>query len=298
MIAGFWRLTAMRLALSPLTMLLIFIPLAHGQSGPAVHDARLTLTEGASDSNPATRREVALALGLTGQHEPANELLRKLMSDRDVEVQVAAIGSVADLQAREFLPQLKTALDDDVPEVAFAAAKSLWAMHDPSGKEALLAVLDGDKRARSGFFARKYRGLMRAFSTPKGAILFAVDQGAGLVPFPGVGAGVSALQSLFSEKDFSARASVAIDLARAPGAETRDVLVSALGDDDWAVRAAAAQALGMRNDARLRGDLLPLLHDGNSKVRFRAAASYLRLSGLAGHADRAPATGSGRQSSH
>ncbi len=72
---------------------------------------------------------------------------------------------------------------------------------------------------------------MRAFSSPKGAILFALNQGIGFVPLPGVGEGFSALQALFFESDFSPRASVAIRLAQDKDSETRAALIDALSDN-------------------------------------------------------------------
>jgi HEAT repeat protein len=254
--------------------------LAFGQTAEPVRDARETLANGAAHSNPDHRREVALALGLLSERDRSSELLKTLVADSDVEVRVAAIGSIADLRAKKFVPDLTSALNDDVPEVAFAAAKSLWTLGQPVGKQALLAFLEGDRKAQSNYFRRKYRNMMRAFSSPKGAILFALNQGIGFVPLPGVGAGFSALQSLFFEADFSPRASVAIRLAQDKSPETQAALIDALSDKDWSVRAASAQAIGMRNDPALRKHLVPLMHDDSSRVRYRAAASYLRLNHL------------------
>jgi HEAT repeat protein len=250
--------------------------LASGEN--PVLEARKVLSDGAANASPDLRREVALALGLLGLHDPAVKLLKSLVADNDVPVRVAAIGSVADLRDHTFIPELNTALNDDVPEVAFAAAKSLWSLGQKQGKEVLLAVLEGDRKAKSSYLRREYRNTMRAFSTPKGAILFAINQGIGFVPLPGVGAGYSALEALFFETGFSARASVAIRLAQDRSREVREALIGALSDSDWSVRAAAAQAIGMRNDPSLRQELLPLIRDNKPQVRYRAAASYLRLS--------------------
>jgi len=246
----------------------------------AADKARTVLNDGAADSNPHHRREVALALGLLRQGDPSTDLLRKLVSDHDVQVRVAAIASIADLHGTNFIPELNRALDDNVPEVAFAAAKSLWSLGQPIGKQVLLAVLEGDRKARSNYFRRKYRRMMRTFSSPRGAILFALTQGVAFVPVPGAGEGLSALQALFFESGFSPRASVAIRLAQDRGPEVQAALIDALSDGDWSVRAAAVQAIGMRNDPGLRDHLVPLMHDDSSHVRFRAAAAYLRLSSM------------------
>lgn len=169
-------------------------------------------------------------------------------------------------------------MGDSVPEVAFGAAKALWALKQPEGKDALLSVLEGETMARSNYFRLKYRNMIRAFSTPKDALLFTLNQGIGFVPLPGIGEGFSALQALLWETDFSPRASVAILLAKERDATTGNTLVAALADGDWSVRAAAAQSIGMRGQPALRSRLVPLFADDNSKVRYRAAASFLRLS--------------------
>ncbi len=261
----------------------LFAAVAPAQAASPVEQARHVLADGVADSNPGHRREVALALGLLQGRDPSIELLRRLVADNDVQVRVAALASIADLHDTRFLGELNTALEDNVPEVAFAAAKSLWSLGQPIGKEVLLAVLEGEQKARSNYFRRKYRGTMRAFSTPKGAILFALNQGIGFVPLPGVGEGFAALQALFFESDFSPRASVAIRLAQDRDVKTQTALSDALSDDDWSVRAAGAQAIGMRNDPALRDRLVPLIHDDSSRVRYRAAASYLRLSNMQKH---------------
>jgi HEAT repeat protein len=267
-----------------------FLLVQSGSGQTAVHEARAreVLKQGTEDDDPAVRREVALAVGLLSHKDPSVSLLRNLFTDGDVQVRIAAIGSSADLQDVTAIPLLKEKLEDPVPEVAFAAAKALWSFHQPTGKEALLSVLEGETDARSNYFRRKYRGLRRAFSTPKGALLFALNQGMGFVPIPGIGEGFSALQSLFSDSDFSPRASVALMLARERDDATREALLRALGDDSWPVRAAAAQAIAMRNQASLRLKLLPLFEDGNSKVRYRAAAAFLRLARISSDASPRP----------
>ena len=48
-----------------------------------------------------------------------------MLDDKDVEVRLAAITSLVDLKNKSTAETLKKALDSDVPEVSFAAAKAL-----------------------------------------------------------------------------------------------------------------------------------------------------------------------------
>ena len=76
-----------------------------------------------------------------------------------------------------------------MPEVSFAAARSLWALDDPDGKKALLSILSGESKASSGYFAKQKRDALRMMHTPKPMFLFALKTGAGFAPVPGLGAG-------------------------------------------------------------------------------------------------------------
>src|SRR5262249_29991892 len=134
-----------------------------------------------------------------------------------------------------------------VPEVSFAAAKALWALKDPAGKEVLLSVVQKETKAKSGMVTAHMRDTMRKLKTPKSAILFAFRQGAGLVPLPGFGEGMGALESLMSDAEFSARANAVLLLARDEDAATRDAIRDGLTDTDWSMRAAALQIIALRN---------------------------------------------------
>jgi HEAT repeat protein len=239
------------------------------------------LVNGLHDRDPNRRKEAALALGLMGPREEASHLLLPLLSDQDVQVRIAAIGSLVDLHDSGAVPELKKSLQDPVPEVEFAAAKALWTFKNELGTEALLAILEGRRQARSNFMRREFREIRRSFSTPKGSLELALNYGIGFVPFPGIGAGYAALEDLIWQKGFSPRASVALLLAKDKNPATSRALVDALSDGDWSVRAAAAQAIGLRNEPEMRRHLVPLLSDRNSRVRYRAAAAYLRLGEIA-----------------
>lgn len=271
-------------------VLFLTLPLSTAVSNE-VERARSILSTGTQDGNPENRKEAVLAIGLIGKQERATELVVPLLDDSDVQVRVAAIATVTDLADRRALSRLKKKLDDPVPEVAFAAAKALYAFKDPDGREALLGVLEGERSATSNPIRSQFRQMVRMFHTPKTAMLYAFRQGIGMVPVPGLGAGVGALESLLWNSDLSPRGSAALLLAKDKDPEARRALIEALSDGNWSVRASAAQAIALRNDPGLRSALVPKLSDDDRRVRYRAAAAYLRLANLANRRPAAKSAG-------
>jgi HEAT repeat protein len=244
----------------------------------STHDRASTLLNiSLKDKNPDTRMHAVQALGLVSPSEPYLSQLEAMLDDKDVLVQLATITSLVDLKNQRTVPTLLKALDSNVPEVSFAAAKALWALEDPSGHEALVAVLSGDSKTSSGFITKQKRDALRMLHTPQTLFLFAVTMGANFTPVPGLGAGVSSLQGLLSDPSVSGRAATALLLSGDKDPEVVLALRDALTDSDWSVRAAAVHALALRNDYALVGDLIPLLDDKKEAVRDRAAAGFLRL---------------------
>jgi HEAT repeat protein len=196
-------------------------------------------------------------------------------------VRQAVVASLADVKNERATAALRKALEDTVPEVSFAAAKALWARHDRDGRAALLAVLEGESKSSSNFFSKQKRDTLRMMHTPRTTFLFAVQQGAGFIPFPGVGEGVASMQGILASSGVLGRASAALLLGADRDPATIEALKDALSDKDSSVRAAAVHSISLRNDPALKRELEPLLQDGNEAVRLRAAAGYLRLSAIA-----------------
>jgi HEAT repeat protein len=164
--------------------------------------------------------------------------------------------------------------------VSFAAAKALYELGDPAGKQALLSVLSGETKASSGFLTKQMREAMRMMHTPRATFIFALRQGIGFAPVPGLGVGITSLQQLLSDPGVSGRASAALLLSRDPRRDTLQALRRALSDRDWSVRAAAVHALALRNNSALQPDIARLINDENQAVRLRAAAAYLRFDAI------------------
>src|ERR1700730_16515352 len=242
--------------------------------------ARGFLEDSLKDRNPETRKHAVQALGLVSAREPYLSELEAMLDDKDVEVRLATITSLVDLKSGRTAPALRKALDSDVPEVSFAAAKALGPLNEPLGREALISVLSGDTKTSSGFITKQKRQALRMLHTPKTMFMFAIQQGANFAPIPGLGAGVSSLQGILSDPSVSGRAATALLLSMDKDPDVLPALQDALSDKDWSVRAAAVHAIALRNDPALESDLIPLLEDNKEAVRVRAAAGYLRLESI------------------
>src|SRR5262249_23964841 len=148
-----------------------------------------------------------------GPQQPHLGQIQSMLIDKDMEVRLAAITSLVDVRTDSTVPQLKDMLGDEVPEVAFAAAKALWALGQPEGKEALLLVLSGETKTSSGFISKQKRDLLKMTHTPKSMFLTAARVGVAFAPVPGLGFGISSLQSILSDPGLSGRAATALMLA-------------------------------------------------------------------------------------
>ncbi|HZU27001.1 MAG TPA: HEAT repeat domain-containing protein [Bryobacteraceae bacterium] len=246
------------------------------QTSP-IEECRQTLETALHDRNPDIRKLAVVALSLAGSRAPYLSMLEGALGDNDVEVRLAAVASLSDLNGKASTQALHKALADPVPEVSFAAAKALWARQDPAGRQALLSVLSGDAKTSSNYFTKEKRDALRMVHTPKTMFLFAVKQGVGFAPVPGLGEGIASMQALLSDPGMSGRATAALLLGKDKSPATTEALRDALSNKEWGVRAAAVHALALRDDPSLTSAVLPLVHDKSEPVRLRAAAAYLRL---------------------
>jgi HEAT repeat protein len=263
-------------------LLIVSAALAWATPASAATDAQCTeLLQHALDArNPETRKQAVVALSLASSQGPLFAQLEQMLQDKDVEVRQAVVASLAEVKLKSATAALHKALEDEVPEVSFAAARALWARHDPAGRSALLAVLSGESKSSSNFLTKQKRDALRMMHTPRTTFLFALRQGMGFVPVPGLGEGIASMQGILTDSGVSGRASAALLLGADKDPATLDALKDALQDNDASVRAAAVHSLSLRNDPRLKKALEPLLEDTKEPVRLRAAAGYLRLSAI------------------
>ena len=257
---------------------------ATGTDTSAVENhARDIISKALQDKNPDTRKLAAAALSLGGSHEPFLSELETLLGDKDVEVLLATVASLADLKTKRATDDLHRALDLDVPEVSFAAAKALYALGDRTGKATLLSVLAKEAKSSSGFLTVQKREALRMVHTPKAMFVFVVKQGIGFAPLPALDQGISSMEGILSDPGVSGRAMAALLLGKESDQATLEALREALDDKDASVRAAAVHSLALRNEPVLQNDLVSLLDDRSESVRVRAAVGYLRLQWIRDH---------------
>lgn len=252
------------------------------QARAATNDDCLRILQQAlKDKNPDTRKEAVVALSLAVSRGPLLPELISMLDDKDVAVRLATVTSLVEVKNKQSHDALSRALADKVPEVRFAAAKALWSLRDTQGEEALLAVLQGETKGRSGLITREKREAAHMLHTPRVLLLYVLIQGVGFAPVPGLGEGVASMQSLLLDPKFSSRANAALLLGNDKDPAVVDALRDGLKDKDWSLRAASAHSLALRNDPSLQSALEPLLNDQKQAVRLRGAAGYVRLSSFA-----------------
>jgi HEAT repeat protein len=245
--------------------------------------ARDLLKRGMADSNPERRKLVAVSMSLAGPDTDASPLLIEAIHDKDVQVGVAACASLGEMKEKRAIPALQQALDGEIPEVSFAAARALLEIGDPAGEDAVIQVLAKQKKTSSGLITREKRDATHMLNDHPGLIKYAAKEGIGFAPIPGLGIGMASAHELMKNSGISPRALAALLLARQKDDESLDALRDALGDNDWSVRSAAVHSVALRDRPDTLSDLAPLLDDKKPEVRFRAAAAYLRLEKLGSH---------------
>jgi HEAT repeat protein len=240
------------------------------------------LQQALDSKNPDTRENAVVALSLANRGALFERLIQ-MLDDPDVQVRVAAVASLSEQKTQEATGALKKALRDRTPEVSFTAAKALYQLGDPEGKEALLAVLDRQSKTASDYLTTERRQAMRMMFTPRTTLLLMAREGVGMAPVPMLGTGINSLHAILSNPDVSGRATAALLLGKERDAQTVAALKDALHDKDWHVRAAAVHSLALQNDPAVKPDLEPLLEDAHEEVRLRAAAAWKRLSAIEQH---------------
>jgi HEAT repeat protein len=235
------------------------------------------LEDSTQDRNPDVRKDAAEAMSLMRADDRVFLALESMLDDSDVTVRIAAVTSLGNFKDKKVLPLLEKALHDPTPEVDFAAAKVLFQLHDPRGKQFLLEVISGQSRATSNYFTKQERDALRLLHTPTKLFTTVVISAAGFAPVPGIGLGIASAQGILADNDSSARAAALLLLGRETDAATADEVRADLSDKEWSVRAAAVHVIATHPYRAFRSDLIPLLDDRRDAVRLRAAAAYLVL---------------------
>jgi hypothetical protein len=129
-----------------------------------------TLDKGIRDGDPAHREEAIAAIGTIGNVPEARQRVEQALMDKNVEVRQTAAGTLADMQARESIPTLQVAIDDNDPEVSFAAAKALWDLGDYSGRWVIQQVLEGELKDAPGPVEGPVRSAKKKLHSPPASL--------------------------------------------------------------------------------------------------------------------------------
>ena len=230
----------------------------------------------AADKGQEERIQAMAALGTMGTDSHAARLIGEAITGHDMDVRTAAVLAAAQTKNPEIIPKLRAALDDNEPQVAYAAATTLWKMRDDGGEDLLLAVVSGDRSDKLGLIKKERHKAAHDLHSPGAMAKIGIDQGAGffLGPF---GFGIKAIELIHKNGGDPNRA-VAVDLLAQQHTQTvHDALIDALSDHDVAVRAASVRGLAQWPGPETAKILLPLFTDDKLAVRLSAAAAYIRM---------------------
>ena len=229
---------------------------------PAATDALARLGDRGAQQGVRKR----LASPSAGERASAITLLAKVAPDavrpslgtfaeeRDLDVQLAAIQAIEDLQATEYTPELKRALEADVPLVRLSAAAALVRLGDAAGTPLMERALKsevGDARLIAA----------HAFSNGPTSV-WAPSVRSMLGPHTEIVRRLEAA-SLLLETDRAKAMAVIADATRDPNPAVRD-------------RATRVLAADPKADVAV---LWPLLRDDSPWVKIAAAGKLLELSG-------------------
>lgn len=256
-----------------LLLLLFVVPLS-GQV--LIDNSWKTLDRGLHDSNPAKRVQAVTAMGIMRPHPKSVALVESAFDDKDYSVRQAACVALDQMKGRQSIPKLHDALNDKAPEVIFAAAKALYDLGDPTGREVLVAVLLGDQADSSNFFKISMHDMRAKMHDPKALALIGVKETAGAFLGP-AGAGVGVAEGLLKDANASGKTVAAALLASDKNPDAIKAIREALGDKNWTVRAAAARALALAGSTSDFDTIAGLLDDKKEEVQYSAAAALIRL---------------------
>lgn len=234
------------------------------------------LESGSKDTKEQIRIAALNAIGTLTGVKRAETDLQDAIKDQNVDVRVAAVVAAGSMQDENMIPILRQSLDDTAPEVVFAAAVSLWKMHDPSGINILYGVLAGERKTKGSLMQTGMHEANKDLHDPGTLAKIGAQQGAYALLGP-FGIGLDAARLMMkSNNGNSARVFTVNLLAQDHSDATKDEFIAALGDKDYFVRAGSARVLGEFRGKEVTDALLTAFDDSKPSVRFMAAASYIR----------------------
>jgi hypothetical protein len=228
--------------------------------------------------HPQTRIQALAALGLLGNNPRSLKMIEDAMADHDVDVRTAAVLAAGQTKAAAIFPSMRKLLDDKEPQVAFSSALTLWKMDDHSGRDILMAVVNGERRASPTLLNGTEHDIDKTLHSPSELAKIGVTEGAGLFLGP-FGFGITAYEYVHKNGGASARVNAIEAISQEKTGPIRKELLAALTDKDVGVRAAAAKALDSYHEADISAAIAKLFQDTKQPVRLTAAAAYLISTG-------------------
>jgi HEAT repeat protein len=236
------------------------------------------LDTGSKDSKEQIRIDALNSIGTLTGIKRAETILENAIKDQNVDVRVAAVVATGSMQDQNMIPILRQSLDDPGPEVIFAAAVSLWKMHDPTGINILYEVLAGERKTKGSLMQTGMHQASKDLHDPGTLAKIGAQQGAYALLGP-FGIGLDAARLMMKSNNANSARMLTVNLLSQDHSDaTKDEFVAALGDKDYFVRAGSARALGEFHGKDVTDALAAAFADKKPSVRFMAAASYIRSS--------------------
>jgi HEAT repeat protein len=252
----------------------------HATAAQDTQEAWSLLTTAAADTKHLDLRIQALAaLGTMGANPRSTKMIATAMSDSDLDVRTAAVLAAGESKNRSLTKLVRAKLDDNEPQVAFAAAITLAKIGDRSGEDLLIAVVNGERKAGPGIVNGTMHTVNKDFHNPSNIAKIGALQGASMLLGP-FGFGVTAYEYLRKNGGDTSRVTAIEELTKVKSSDIHATLIDALGDKDPGVRASAAKALGDYRDTPTASPLLNVFTDAKAPVRLTAAASFLRSTSI------------------
>lgn len=256
-------------------LLLLVSSFANGQN---VRDqAWDVLKTGMEDGNPEKRVHAITAISSLGSGSRPVAMLEKSLRDKDSGVRQTAAALLGEIHARQSIPKLRAAIDDDDPQVGFTAARSLWEMGDRSGRKLFEEVLLGERKQGPGLMQGAMRDAKAKLRNPSALAMMGIKEASGALLGP-ASLGVDVAQEIMKDKGAPGRTLSATLLSESCDSRERDLMEAVLDTDhNWGVRVATARALGRCGNAATVKRLREVLEDSHDAVRMMVAASIIRL---------------------
>jgi len=232
----------------------------------------LILQSGLHSKRVAQREEAVKAISLLQGNRQAVRFALRALRDKNPKVRAAGAATLGELNATGTIPALRAMLSDKDAAVMLASAHALYLMKDPAAFEIYYAILMGDKKTSAGMIQAQVDRL----KDPKQVAQMGLQEGIGFVPYAGMG--YEAYRQLLKHDSSPVRAAAARFLALDPDSISEDALIQvAVADKNTIVREAALDALAQRSDPRCIERLAINLDETKYPVRYRTAATIIRL---------------------